>query len=446
MDTDVELAPVPAVLNSLALLNRGGNARGLSRWVARTAAALTPATKQRNQLVCDGLMLALVPDEDWFDFIEYLEALSMTAPATLRDRLVRRVINGAALRSDATYSAAEILGDWRVYVEALKAAQPGQPIEIGLAHQTHALLNEPATLHDVAFSHLREMWEQRLTAEWGRVTPALQQAVGRIRSQVTAGLPALESLRNVIGRGNATWQNVSLGMTRAVLVPAPHNGSATTFLRGDTTLWICVGSDLFSADLVRSTPVGRAELLHRLQALADDSRLHILTLLHQHEELSAQEIIARTGITQSSASRDLNSLRNAGFVRERRVGGANKFYRLVANHVANTFEALDHVLNGAGGEEAEALPAPPAQHPRELSRFLDAHGYVTVWPSKQKDRLTLLTYLADQFAVGRAYSEKEVNAVLKPHTGSDVANLRRYLIDVGLIKRESDGSRYWREE
>jgi DNA-binding MarR family transcriptional regulator len=446
VETDVELASVPAVLNSLALLNRASNARGLSRWVARTITALTPAIKQCNQLVCDGLLLALVPDEDWFDFVEYLEALSVTAPATLRDRLIRRVINGAALRSDATYTAAEILGDWRVYVEALKAAQPGQPLEISLAHQTHALLNDPAALHDIAFSHLRDMWEQRLAGEWGRVTPMLQQAVGRIRGQVAAGMPVLDSLRNVIGRGNATWQSVRLGMTRTVLVPSPHNGMATTFLRGDTTLWVCVGSDLFSPDLARSTPVGRAELLHRLQALADDSRLQILTLLHQHEELSAQDIIARTGITQSSASRDLNSLRNAGFVRERRVGGANKFYRLVANHVANTFEALDQVLNGASAEEEPALPDPPAQHPRELSRFLDPHGYVTVWPSKQKDRLTILTYLADQFAVGRAYSEKEVNAVLKPHTGSDVANLRRYLIDVGLIKRESDGSRYWREE
>jgi predicted transcriptional regulator len=286
------------------------------------------------------------------------------------------------------------------------------------------------------------MWERWLAGEWERMAPALRQAAGRMRGQVLTGQPVLQALRNLVGRDTQAWETLSADIQRTVLVPAPHNGVVTTFLRGDTTLWVCIGRDLFSAELVRSTPVGRLELLHRLQALADDSRLHMLELLHQHEELSAQDIIAHTGITQSSASRDLNNLRNAGFVRERRVGGANKFYRLAPNHITSTFEALQQLLSGQSQVAAPAAPSSAAVHP--LARFLNNAGNMVVWPPKQKDRLLLLQYLVEQFEPGRFYSEKEVNAILKPHTGSDVAALRRSLYEVKLLDRESDGSRYWR--
>ncbi len=442
METQVDVAPVLAVLNSLTLLNRTGAARGISSWVQRTVKELAVETAHRNQVVGHGLMLALVPDTDWASFPDYLDDLTASSPITLRDRLLRRVVELARLRSSATYTPAALLEDWRTYLEALKAAQPGEPAQVMIAHETHSLLNNPALLHDLAISHLREMWERWLAGEWERMAPALRQAAGRMRAQVQTGRPVLEALRNLAGRDTLAWESLSADISRTVLVPAPHNGVVTTFLRGDTTLWVCIGRDLFSAELVRATPVGRLELLHRLQALADDARLHILELLHQREELSAQDIIAHTGITQSSASRDLNNLRNAGFVRERRVGGANKFYRLAPNHVASTFEVLEQLLSGAGQIEAAPTPSKEPAHP--LARFLNAAGNMVIWPPKQKDRQLLLQYLVEQFEVGQFYSEKEVNVILKPHTGSDVAALRRTLCEVKLIDRESDGSRYWR--
>ncbi|MBA3470700.1 MAG: metalloregulator ArsR/SmtB family transcription factor [Herpetosiphonaceae bacterium] len=442
METQVDVAPVLAVLNSLTLLNRSGAARGLSSWVQRTVKELTVETAHRNQVVGHGLMLALVPDADWASFTEYLDDLAASSPATLRDRLLRRVVELARLRSGATYTPAALLADWRTYVDALKAAQPSEPVQVMIAHETHNLLNNPALLHDLALSHLREMWADWLAGEWERMAPALRQAAGRMRGQVLSGRPVLEALHTLVGRDTWAWETLSADISRTVLVPAPHNGVVTTFLRGDSTLWVCIGRDLFSAELVRSTPVGRLELLHRLQALADDSRLHILELLHQHEELSAQDLIAHTGITQSSASRDLNNLRNAGFVRERRVGGANKFYRLAPNHVAGTFEALEQLLSGQG--QLEATPAPSREPAHPLGRFLNAAGNMVTWPPKQKDRLLLLQYLVETFEVGRLYSEKEVNAILKPHTGSDVAALRRALCEFRLLDREGDGSRYWR--
>jgi hypothetical protein len=50
--------------------------------------------------------------------------------------------------------------------------------------------------------------------------------------------------------------------------------------------------------------------------------------------------------------------------------------------------------------------------------------------------------LAERFAEGRDYTEKEVGAVLA-EVVDDVAAFRRYLVDHGLLERDNVG-RYWR--
>lgn len=56
----------------------------------------------------------------------------------------------------------------------------------------------------------------------------------------------------------------------------------------------------------------------------------------------------------------------------------------------------------------------------------------------------ILNYLINAFEVGRVYTEKEINAILK-RFNEDVSGLRRDLVDAGLLARERDGSRYWRK-
>jgi hypothetical protein len=51
-----------------------------------------------------------------------------------------------------------------------------------------------------------------------------------------------------------------------------------------------------------------------------------------------------------------------------------------------------------------------------------------------------------RFAARRDYTEKEVNAILRAqHTFGDPATLRRELVNMKLLGRESDCSRYWKE-
>lgn len=84
----------------------------------------------------------------------------------------------------------------------------------------------------------------------------------------------------------------------------------------------------------------------------------------------------------------------------------------------------------------------------EIDAYLDAEGRVTRWPKgkgKSAARKAILDYLADRFEIGRTYTEKEVNALLKQyHTFEDWAMLRRELFEAGYLNREKNGATYWR--
>jgi hypothetical protein len=57
--------------------------------------------------------------------------------------------------------------------------------------------------------------------------------------------------------------------------------------------------------------------------------------------------------------------------------------------------------------------------------------------------LIILNFIVEAIDFDSNYTEKEVNTILRRfHT--DTAALRRYLVDHGLMARESDGTKYWR--
>jgi len=84
-----------------------------------------------------------------------------------------------------------------------------------------------------------------------------------------------------------------------------------------------------------------------------------------------------------------------------------------------------------------------------LKNFLNPDGTIKQIPqpgSKLKkitQLLIILNYVVDAFAFDTNYTEKEVNTILR-RFHLDTAALRRYLVDNGLMARESDGTRYWR--
>jgi ArsR family transcriptional regulator len=92
-----------------------------------------------------------------------------------------------------------------------------------------------------------------------------------------------------------------------------------------------------------SSALSRSDLLVRLSALTDDTRLRMLALLSQHDELCAQDIMVQLDLSQSAASRHLRQLSATGYITERRRDAA-KCYSLNRERVDDTFRALDQFL------------------------------------------------------------------------------------------------------
>jgi hypothetical protein len=106
-----------------------------------------------------------------------------------------------------------------------------------------------------------------------------------------------------------------------------------------------------------------------------------------------------------------------------------------------------HSERFAAAARAAAEAAPPPERlsddPAEdavLSAFVRDGRLVSI-PAQRSKRLVVLSHLVRVFEPGVRYPEREVNALLAVWH-ADVAALRRYLVDEGLVTREAGV--YWR--
>ena len=91
------------------------------------------------------------------------------------------------------------------------------------------------------------------------------------------------------------------------------------------------------------------------------------------------------------------------------------------------------------------LAASPAVARTGVDRFV-RDGRITQYPIRADDLLELLMWARDR-AVPESgeLSERELGERLAELT-TDVAALRRYLVDARLVARDADGGRYWRAD
>jgi hypothetical protein len=123
-------------------------------------------------------------------------------------------------------------------------------------------------------------------------------------------------------------------------------------------------------------------------------------------------------------------------------------------------ELLNLLARAAGVRNFQALkaapPAPPALEApvsteltpiaRKTLMQFDEAGRLVRLPNKFSVQQMAMWVLWTRFAARRDYTEKEVNAIVNAqHTFGDPATLRREMVNMKLLGRESDCSRYWKE-
>ena len=162
--------------------------------------------------------------------------------------------------------------------------------------------------------------------------------------------------------------------------------------------------------------------------LASPSRLRVVAALTLGTR-TPSEIADRAQLSEEDANGALTRLLKAGLVTV--TDGA--------------FVLREHAFADAVRAETPRKPAPSfgpvdAATSRVLGAYL-REGRLTAIPAAARKRRMVLEYLASAFEPGQRYDESSVNAILRSWH-EDVAALRRYLVEEGLLSREK--GEYWR--
>ncbi len=345
---NIALEPVYSALQSLEALNIVEKFSGLGEWVEQTAKLLTPERRRANELVFEPLYDATMPEKgNWPNFPAYLDGLAAEDPTAMRDRVIKGMYEKCCAEESADSEKPDpvvLLADRQAYLEYVesfyRAKDALEHFDRSLYEEGHALLNDPPALKAFILAHLRTMWDEYLAAEWARVEPMLRESVAAFQKLDYSGLSTAETFRRITGRPlPEVWQEFVNEAETITFVPSAHYGPYLSLYPYEKRLRVIFGARIPEGARASSPSLSRSELLVRLNALADDTRLRILQLLSEGEELRAQDFIERLDLSQSAASRHLLQLVATGFLSERRQDGA-KVYRLNRERIDDTCHAL----------------------------------------------------------------------------------------------------------
>jgi hypothetical protein len=361
----VALEPAHIMQHSLLMLSIGEETSGFDDWVYRTAATMTPDERDTNRLVMIGLYYATTPYTSYSSFPVFIEHLANESPLRLRNLILDAYIRMGRQAGDEerpTYD--DILVDVNTFLTYLRRGFDDDHIDPELERRAYTYLIDPPAMQQLIVGHLRAMWYKYLAVEWERVRPLLQKAVRAFEAIDLAALDRQAAVEYVIGRPmpkkNEKWCIVLENHEQIVFVPSAHIGPYTKWFTVGDRAWILFGPRLPQDALEDVPDLSRAELLVRLNALADDTRLGLLRLVAERGELRSQDIMQLLDLSQSGASRHLQQLTAVGFLNERRCNGA-KCYTPNQERLDSTLQALGSFLS-------------PRPEPREIASPGRARG------------------------------------------------------------------------
>jgi hypothetical protein len=161
-----------------------------------------------------------------------------------------------------------------------------------------------------------------------------------------------------------------------------------------------------------------------LGRLADERRLRALAAVALGATRVA-DVAERADLSDEDAARALAHLLGAGILR-RDDSGLHVDLRTFSEAArAAASPRVRPVLEGATPEQE-----------RVARNFVGTDGRLTALPARAAKRRLVLEWVVSRFDEGRSYSEPEVNGLLLA-VHDDVASLRRFLVDEGLLERQA---------
>jgi DNA-binding transcriptional ArsR family regulator len=348
----VKLEPAINAFGSLLLVAAEEDEPGIHEWVSKTRARMSPEERERHKLVMIGLHYAILPHRAGLTFEEYLDRLDSTPPAKLKDRLLHayskiRISSEAQKEASKPVDWEKVLASSKNYVSFLRHRFGNELTNEEMETQAYQYVINPDALKELVTSHLHWFWDHYLEAEWTRVRPMLEASANAFNQIDQTGKTRTELIQFVTGKevSESKWGHDLLAAREVVFIPNAHFGPYMKATKIGDSFYIHFGAHMPEGSEVRVPELDRAEIVSRLSALADDTRLNILQMIVEKGEMRSQEIMEATNLSQPSVSRYLTQLTAAGYLQERRESGS-KVYILNRDRIEKTLKAVHAFLLG----------------------------------------------------------------------------------------------------
>jgi ArsR family transcriptional regulator len=352
--TNVSLVRIEPALNafqSMLLISKAEDEPGIHEWAAKTRLQMSSEERFRHKLVTIGFHYSILPQAPGASFENYLSDLEATPPSILRERLLT-AYSGICLTGNMAEAQSqpvdweEVLSSSQNYVEFLRSRFGDELTDEEVETRAHEYVIDPAALKQLVTGHIRWFWKNYLQAEWTRVRPMLEESARAFNQIDYSDMTRTQVIEFITGKDihseaklESKWGEALQTARELIFIPNAHIGP---YIRADQiqdTFHIYFGAHLPEGSEVRVPELDRAEIVSRISALADDTRLQILQLIAENGEMRSQEIMEVVNLSQPSVSRYLSQLTAAGFLQERRANGA-KAYILNEDRIEKTLQAV----------------------------------------------------------------------------------------------------------
>ncbi len=345
---DFKVNPVNVLINSLMLIHFYEDDDGMNHWIGETAQSLPPDHKQKLKLLA-AVIDAVEAVEHDVDFPTFINLMATADINKVQANTVKWLQEYGEATPDEALKLSEIefvAAIRRIYEE--KEKEKAHIFEADIWREAYRLVMQPEQLRKFIAEFLQEMWDVYLAKEWKRTQALMEESAQAFGKKSYSGKNIFDIIETITGRdlrSNETLEEYIPSIRRMTFIPSPHLGPYITW-RSNKETGSCVM--LFGARLPKdanmvSSALNRSELLVRLNALADETRLRMLEMLMEREEICAQEFIDTLELSQSSASRHLRQLAASGFLTVRRKDVA-KCYALNLERIDDTMKALGRLI------------------------------------------------------------------------------------------------------
>jgi DNA-binding transcriptional ArsR family regulator len=346
----IDLEPALNSFGSMLLVAAEEEEPGIHEWVMKTRAKMSAEERGRHKLVMIGFHYAVLPQKPGATFEEYLLDLDATPPSQIRERLLKAyaticMTDQAKEEAGKPVDWDKVLSSSKNYVSFLQQRFGEELTDKDMESQAYQYVIDPLAMKQLITGHMRWFWENHLQAEWTRTRPMLEASARAFNQVDLAGKSRTEIVQFVTGKEvhESKWGLELLNAKELIFVPNAHFGPYMRATKIGDTFYIHFGAHLPEGSDVRVPELDRAEIVARLSALADDTRLNILQMITEKGEMRSQEIMEATSLSQPSVSRYLSQLTATGYLQERRENGA-KVYVLNRDRIEKTLKAVHAFL------------------------------------------------------------------------------------------------------